>query len=131
MTRICCGDRWAGPPRGVARRITPLRVVRLSRYHSPVAVGFKPPPPERQSRLEHVRDLWQMHRPQRPHAILTAAIYEIDTGLELRVGSSLTNLIHSELSRKGDGPLEARAEDLRVSLLESGWIELVAPSTKQ
>ena len=70
-----------------------------------------------------------MHRLQKPQAILTAAIYQTDTGLELRVGFSETNLIHSELSRKGDGPLESRAEDLRVSLLESGWIELRAPST--
>jgi hypothetical protein len=60
---------------------------------------------------------------------LTAAIYETDTGRELRVGFSLTNLIHSELSCTGDGPLEARAEDLRVSLLESGWIELRATNT--
>lgn len=70
-----------------------------------------------------------MHRPRNPRAVLTAAIYETDTGRELRVGFSLTNLIHSELSRKGDGPLEARAEDLRVSLLESGWIELTANDT--
>ena len=72
-----------------------------------------------------------MHRPQKPQAILTAAIFQTDTGLELRVGFSLTNLIHSELSRKGDAPLLARAEDLRISLLESGWVELIAHRTKQ
>jgi hypothetical protein len=44
------------------------------------------------------------------------------------VGFSDSNVIHSELSRKGDEPLEARAEDLRVSLLGQGWIELRAPS---
>jgi hypothetical protein len=60
-----------------------------------------------------------MHRAQKQQAILTAAIHETDAGRELRLGFSLTNLIHSELSRKGDRPPEARAEDLRVSLLES------------
>lgn len=64
-------------------------------------------------------------------AILTAAIYRTDTGLELRIGFSLTNLIHSELSRKGDAPLLARAEDLGLVLLGQGWIELRAPSTTQ
>ena len=54
-----------------------------------------------------------MHRPQKPQAILTAANFQTDTGLELRVGFSETNLIHSELSRKGDAPLLARAEDSR------------------
>jgi arginine/lysine/ornithine decarboxylase len=71
-----------------------------------MSVGFKPPPPERQPRLEHVRDLWQMHRLQKPQAILTAAIFQTDTGLELRIGFSLTNLIHSELSRTGDGDVD-------------------------
>jgi hypothetical protein len=61
--------------------------------------------------------------------MLTAAISETDTGRELRVGFTINNLIHSELSRKGDEPLEARAEDLRISLLESGWIELRAADT--
>jgi len=32
-------------------------------------------------------------------AVLTAAIYQADTGRELRIGFTLTNLIHSELSR--------------------------------
>ena len=70
-----------------------------------------------------------MHRPHKPQAVLTAAISETDTGLELRIGFSETNLIHSELSRKGDAPLLARAADLRVSLLESRWIELRASDT--
>ena len=74
---------------------------------------------------------WQMHRPHRPQAILTAAIFQADTGLELRIGFSDTNLIHSELSRKSDAPLLARAEDLRVVLLGQGWVELVAPATTQ
>ena len=60
---------------------------------------------------------------------MTAAIFQTDTGLELRIGFSLTNLIHSELSRKGDASLLARAADLRQVLIEQGWIELIAPST--
>ena len=62
-----------------------------------------------------------MHRPHRTQAILTAAIYETDTALELRIGFSLTNLIHSQLSRTGDDPLLERAEDLRLVLLGKGW----------
>jgi hypothetical protein len=85
-----------------------------------VSVGFRPSEPPRQPRLEHVRDLWQMHRPHKPQAVLTAAIYQTDTGLELRVGFSETNLIHSQLSRTGDDPLLERAEDLRLVLLGQG-----------
>jgi hypothetical protein len=72
-----------------------------------------------------------MHRAQRPQAILTAAIFRTDTGYELRIGFSETNLIHSELSRTGHAPLILRADDLRQVLLEQGWIELIAPPTKQ
>jgi hypothetical protein len=57
-----------------------------------------------------------MHRPQRPQAILTAALYQTDAAAKLRVGFSLTNLIHSELSRKGAASLLVR-EDLRLVLL--------------
>jgi hypothetical protein len=46
-----------------------------------------------------------------------------DTGFELRIGFSETNLIHSELSRSGHAPLLIRADDLRQVLLEQGWIE--------
>ena len=67
-----------------------------------------------------------MHRPQKPQAILTAAIFQTDVGRELRVGFTIDNLIHSELSRQGDAPLEARAEGLRLVLLGQGWIELRA-----
>jgi hypothetical protein len=31
------------------------------------------------------------------------------------------NLVDSLLSREGDSPLESRAEQLRVVLIESGW----------
>jgi hypothetical protein len=82
-----------------------------------VSVRFTPPTPPRQPRLEHVRGLWQMHRPQRSQAILTAALYQTDTGRELCVAFTIDNLIHSELSRKRDEPVEARAEDLRLILL--------------
>jgi hypothetical protein len=91
-----------------------------------VSVGFRTHEPPRQPRLEHIRDLWQMHRPQKPQAILTAAIFQTDAGRELRVGFDERNLIHSELSRKGDGPLEARAADLRQVLQDQGWIDVTA-----
>ena len=113
----------------VPRRIAPSSIIQRSRYHSPVTVRLTPPTPPRQPRLEHVRDLWKLHRPQKPQAILTAAIFQTDTGLELRIGFSLTNLIHSELSRKGDAPLLARAADLRLVLLGQRWIELRANNT--
>jgi len=70
-----------------------------------------------------------MHRLQKPEAVLTAAIYQTDTGRELRIGFSLTNLIHSELSRTGDAPLLARAADLRQVFIEQGWIELHTTNT--
>ena len=91
-----------------------------------MTVAFESSEPPRPPRLEHVRDLWQMHRPQRPQAVLAAAIFQTDTGRELRVGFTIDNLIHSELSRRGDERLDARAEDLRISLLESGWVQLFA-----
>ena len=54
--------------------------------------------PPRPPRLEHVRDLWQMHRPQRPQQILTASIYETDAGRELRVGFSENKSCQYEFS---------------------------------
>lgn len=72
-----------------------------------------------------------MHRPQKPQAILTAAIFRTNTGYELRIGFSEVDLIHSELSRSGHAPLLIRADNLRQVLLGQSWIELVAPPTKQ
>jgi hypothetical protein len=51
--------------------------------HRNVTVRFTPPTPPRQPRLDHVGDLWQLHRPQKPQAILTAAIFRTETGYEL------------------------------------------------
>jgi hypothetical protein len=113
-----------------ARYATPLESSTISATIVVLMIRFTPPTP-RPPRLEHVRDLWQMHRPHRPQAILTAAIFQTDTGLELRIGFSLTNLIHSQLSRTGDDALLERAEDLRQVLIEQGWIELMAPATTQ
>jgi hypothetical protein len=91
-----------------------------------VSVGSRPsasPPPPR---LAHVRDLWLMHRPRKPDYLLIAAIFQSDTGRELHVGFTETNLIHSELSRTGDAPLLARAAALHQVLIEQGWIDLTA-----
>jgi hypothetical protein len=115
----------------MARRAASTSIIDGSVTMIVVSVGFKPPEPERQPRLDHVRDLWQMHRPQRPQAILTAAIFRTDTGFELRIGFSETNLIHSELSRSGHASLLIRADDLRQVLLEQGWIELIAHRMRQ
>ena len=86
-----------------------------------VSVGFRKDarqPP----RLEHIRDLWQVHRPQhKPERVLAAAIYRTEAGLELRLAFSPTDLVHSELSRTGDGPLLTKARELRAILLEQGW----------
>lgn len=89
-----------------------------------MSVGFRPPEPPRLPHLLEVRQLWQMHRPQRPQAILTAAIFQTATGLELRLGFSESQLIHSELSRTGDAPLLARADDLRQVLKDQGWSDV-------
>jgi hypothetical protein len=86
----------------VPRPATPSRSSTLSATIIAVSVDFKPLAPGPQPRLEHVRDLWQMNRPHRPQHVLTASIFETDTGRELRIGFNETNLIHSELSRKGE-----------------------------
>jgi hypothetical protein len=52
----------------MARRTTPSESPTFSATIIVVSVAFKPAVPERQPRLEHVRYLWQMHRPQRPQA---------------------------------------------------------------
>jgi hypothetical protein len=56
---------------------------------------------------------------------ITAAIYQVATGRELRVhaGPDVDNLLASLLSRDGDERLEARAERLRGRLFENGWTE--------
>ena len=103
-----------------------LESVAFSAIIVAVSVGFTDPQLPRQPRLEHVRDIWVMHRPHRPHAILIAALYDTDAGRELRVGFTLDNLIHTELSCKGDEPLEARSENIRVTLREQGWTDVTA-----
>ncbi len=59
----------------MARRTTLLYSPTLSATIVVVSAGSKPTEPPRQPRLEHVRDLWQMHRWQKPEAILTAAFF--------------------------------------------------------
>jgi hypothetical protein len=71
--------------------------------------------------MELARALWTMTRP--PNKPITAAIYDVESGRELRVhvGTDPNNLVTSLLSRDGDGPLEVRANELRAVLLEQGW----------
>ena len=61
-----------------------------------------------------------MHRPQRPQSVLTAAIFETETGLELRVDVGGDIVIHAKLSRDSDGPLLIRAKDVRQVLIGKG-----------
>ena len=51
---------------------------------------------------------------------ITAAIYAVATGRELRVSLG-PELLESHLSRGGDGPLEARADELSALLVSKGW----------
>jgi hypothetical protein len=79
------------------------------------------PRPKPAPKLELVRTLWTMNRP--PNKPMTAALYELKSGRELRVhvGSDPNNLVDSLLSREGDLPLTFRADELRAVLLEQGW----------
>jgi hypothetical protein len=56
------------------------------------------------------RTLWTMRSAGGKE--ITAAIYDVATGRELRV-SATDSLRESRLSRTGDAPLEARAGELR------------------
>ena len=81
------------------------------------------PRPKPAPKLMLVRTLWTMTRlPNKP---ITAAIYEVESGRELRVhvGNDPNNLVDSRLSREGDDPLEFRADELKAVLLEQGWVE--------
>ena len=70
--------------------------------------------------LELARTLWTMTRA--PNKPITAAIYDVATGRELRVTyGDETNPLDTLLSRIGDAPLEARASELREVLESKGW----------
>jgi len=78
-------------------------------------------PPAPAPPLELLRTLWTMHRP--PNRTVTAAIYAVETGHELRVhyGADVDNVLDSLLSRGADDPLVARATELRTILEGQGW----------
>src|SRR5688572_1636468 len=67
---------------------------------------------------ELVRTLWTMRSAVGKE--ITAAIYAVATGRELRVSLG-AELLESRLSRADDGLLEARAEELRTVLQTKGW----------
>ena len=71
--------------------------------------------------LELVRTLWMMRSAVGKE--ITAAIYAVATGQELRVSLG-PELVESRLSRTGDGPLEARADELSALLVSKGWAML-------
>ena len=83
------------------------------------------PRPKLAPKLVLVRTLWTMTRlPNKP---ITAALYDVESGRELRVhvGSDPNNLVDSLLSRDGDLPLTFRNDELKAVLLEQGWDEQV------
>ena len=84
------------------------------------------PPPGTQRReptLEHIRDVWTLRYIE---TNCTAAIWQNDFGLELRV-EPRGELIESRLSRYGEAPLLLIADEVKANLIEQGWIE-VAPN---
>ena len=68
-----------------------------------------------------IRTLCVMTR--RPNKSVTAGIYEHPLGRELRVyyGQDENNIVSTEVSRTGDGPLEHHASELRIVLESTGW----------
>jgi hypothetical protein len=69
-------------------------------------------------RMELSRVLWAMRSGVGRE--ITAAIFNVVTGRELRVTLG-EELLESRLSRAGDGPLEARAAEVRALLATRGW----------
>ena len=111
--------QWLEPHFGIAPHDS-LQSTTVSVAIESMTVGFHPTAPGPLPRLEHIRDLWQMQSTAQAAARTDRGDFQTDTGLELRVGFSETNLIHSELSRTGDAPLLTRAADLRQVLIEQG-----------
>jgi hypothetical protein len=64
------------------------------------------------------RALWTMRGPKGSE--ITAAIYEVLTGRQLRVMRG-EELLESRLSRAGDAPLEHRASEIRRVMDGKGW----------
>lgn len=87
-----------------------------------VRLGVDPEdvPPE----LDRVR-VWSMRGPNA--STIEAAIYDVQTGRELRV-TRADELLESRLSRTDDSALVARAEELRGILQAKGWLVADAPT---
>ena len=68
-----------------------------------------------------VRNLWTLTKP--PNRTITADICEHAVGRELRMyqQGNPDNIWRTLLSRTGDGPLEAHAEEARTVLVAVGW----------
>lgn len=75
------------------------------------------------SSLELSRVLWTMH--SSVGKVITAAIYNVLTGRELRVSLG-EELLESRLSRTDDGVLQQRANELRDILARRGWTDAAA-----
>jgi hypothetical protein len=69
-------------------------------------------------RMELSRVLWTMRSAVGKE--ITAAIFEVITGRELRVSLG-DELLESRLSRGGDAVVESRAGEIRARLATRGW----------
>jgi len=78
-------------------------------------------PPVRESKIRLVRELWRMKGTD-IHAVV-ASLYQVDTGLELRIVSG-GDIVETQLSRTGEQPLLERAARLKQELVAGGWTEL-------
>src|SRR6185436_4217345 len=70
------------------------------------------------AQIEFSRSLWTMRSTVGKE--ITAGIFNVATGRELRIALG-EELLESRLSRGGDGPLEARAAEIRTLLSTRGW----------
>jgi len=71
--------------------------------------------------IELMRTLWTMRSAVGRQ--ITAAIFKVATGRELRVALG-DELLESRLSRTDDGPLEGRALEIQALLAARGWSDV-------
>jgi len=72
-------------------------------------------------RIALARTLWIMQSAVGKR--ITAAIFDVVTGRELRVSLG-EDLLESRLSRTDDAPLETRAQEIRTVLATRGWADV-------
>ena len=80
----------------------------------------------RTPRLELVELSWRMRSLQKATRILECGIYRTDTGLEVRAGYGLEDLLHSKLCATVSDALDC-AEELRQAVIAKGGFEELPP----